>query len=272
MFECKACEYETIKKSNYDRHLKSKTHIDKIEKMNICSKCNRSYSNKSNKKKHEKKCKIVNNQIDTQINIENQQIINNNITINIIDSTKPEDMKSFVMQLNDLKNNKLTDCFQKIAIAQMENEESDLMDFIPKFKRKIENEVERLHLEHDNYCETGQCSHIKNNFKLKEYDLAIYLSEVLMSSTTELVITHLNLNLDGDKKMLFKHLKTLHDDEILLDFLNKSRVMEHFILSKDFKPARKIKEMYPDFYKTIEKKAVKILQKFNSKASIQRYL
>ena len=78
-YNCKICNLETDKLSNYERHLKSKKHLtkigvadrvakgshqvatvatqkNKINKIWSCKYCNKIFKHKSSKYKHEKKC------------------------------------------------------------------------------------------------------------------------------------------------------------------------------------------------------------------------
>lgn len=59
---CKLCDYNTNEKFNFIRHLKSKRHVEKITKAELCNfqnkciYCNNIYSNASNLSKHQKLC------------------------------------------------------------------------------------------------------------------------------------------------------------------------------------------------------------------------
>lgn len=56
MFKCTACKYETDNKFNYDRHIKTKIHLNNINSKLICSNCFKQFSNIQNTNRHYKKC------------------------------------------------------------------------------------------------------------------------------------------------------------------------------------------------------------------------
>ncbi len=88
-FSCKVCEYNTEDKSNYNKHLQSKKHLNNIEKIEknekpsnylfACNNCNSTYKNKSGLKRHLEKCKKP--EITNQNNLNNLSNLNNNINV-----------------------------------------------------------------------------------------------------------------------------------------------------------------------------------------------
>jgi hypothetical protein len=56
-YTCKACEYITDIKSNFNKHIKTKLHLENLNHKNACSKCFKLFGNKWNKNRHEKTCK-----------------------------------------------------------------------------------------------------------------------------------------------------------------------------------------------------------------------
>ena len=86
-YNCKICNLETNKLSNYNRHLKSKKHLAKtgvskelakvsiglaenanhkseINKKWVCKYCDKSFKHKSSKSRHEKECDKSNFEIE----------------------------------------------------------------------------------------------------------------------------------------------------------------------------------------------------------------
>ena len=61
-YNCDACNFVTVNKSNYNNHLTTKKHLlntsqsNDTDAKNICSQCNKSFSNASGLWKHNKKC------------------------------------------------------------------------------------------------------------------------------------------------------------------------------------------------------------------------
>jgi hypothetical protein len=68
-YNCNSCNYDTIRKSQYERHISTTKH-QALVKNNIkdelkCSNCNKTYMDRSGLWKHKKKCKLVEeNQIE----------------------------------------------------------------------------------------------------------------------------------------------------------------------------------------------------------------
>jgi hypothetical protein len=226
------------------------------------------------------------NTIENQYNIETQ----NNININV----SPELLETFVMHIKELKNKKLSDCFQKVLLEQMMSENSDIMDYLEEFDKRILEESERIFQEHKIFCRAYKsekyandeglecfrtkriafedlpedykfdCEHENTRFKVSEKSVCQILSDILMSNAIKLVITHDNQDLEGTFRILFKHVNSLHDDNILLQFINKSSNLDKLNISENFKPIEILKKRYPDFYKTLEDKVRRILNKYNN--------
>lgn len=54
---CKACDYTTDIKSNFNKHTKTNLHLENLNHKNACASCFKSFANKWNKDRHEKLCK-----------------------------------------------------------------------------------------------------------------------------------------------------------------------------------------------------------------------
>lgn len=295
MPQCKLCGFTCKYESNYKSHLNSKKHKEKVESKNLCDGCFKEFSTKSNKYRHEKKCGIMQN-IHTQNNIQTQNNITNN-NINIVLPENPEAIKTFFMLIEDLKNKKTTDCFQKLILDEMDSSNFNLMDYIEKFDNKLKESYDNMISDHNN-CnayeilykidENGEkyrekivynpithpdykfeCKHKEINFKLNEDKVSEILTETLLNIDDQIVVTH-NNDIRGKKDILFKHKDTLHSDEILLEFLSKSNRKELCYLSKNFKPASMIKYKYPEYYDKLEDKAIKIIQAYSIKTKLSK--
>ncbi len=66
---CEKCNYSTIKKSDYNKHLLSSKHKKNSQKIYICKNCEKVYQSKSSYYYHIKKC-CYNNSDDSDIKIE----------------------------------------------------------------------------------------------------------------------------------------------------------------------------------------------------------
>ena len=89
MFNCEVCNYETNIKHNYDRHLKSKRHLNFINfspsivhQLSIsspsiydCQSCNKTFSSQSSLSKHHKTCMFIkNNELNSQLKEKTREV------------------------------------------------------------------------------------------------------------------------------------------------------------------------------------------------------
>jgi hypothetical protein len=119
-FECILCQYNTSRKSSYDKHLFTARHINRTklnnaEKPNVnpeklmCKNCNKVYKVRNSLWYHEQKCKKIENVLLNQIN-QNSSIhdASNNVILLLINENKElindnKDFKNIIMEL--VKNN-----------------------------------------------------------------------------------------------------------------------------------------------------------------------
>jgi hypothetical protein len=86
-YDCSICSYSSNDKSNYNRHLISKKHINMIndiKKDNVCDICNKSFITYSGLYKHKKKCQVIENK--NELANEFRELDNNKqeITIDLV--------------------------------------------------------------------------------------------------------------------------------------------------------------------------------------------
>jgi hypothetical protein len=279
---CSGCFKEFANSSNRSRHEKKCNKIIQILeiKNNIETQNNITNNNTTN-----------NNQNNTT-NIQTQNIIN------ILAPTNPEAMKSFVMTLQKLQELKTTDYFQKVILNQMSLENYDLMDCIGNFDIGIKEAHDEMINNHNKWCssqrfvtktdENGeeyediiiytplahpdynwQCFHAEKDYKLDENMISTILTNTLLdtSNDAQIVITHnkkFRKELLG-ANLLFKHKETLHTDDILLDFLSRSKMKHLFSFSDNFKPAAIIQQKYPEYYYALEEIAINLSKCYNEK-------
>ena len=102
---CDICEYSTNRKSNWERHIETKKHIQMINKadykthnsinnLHICVDCNKTYKYKSGLSRHKKICKETNTQplnsiVSQQTNVtEHKDEITTEIVMNLLKTNK----------------------------------------------------------------------------------------------------------------------------------------------------------------------------------------
>jgi hypothetical protein len=150
---CALCKFSCKYESNFKSHLNSKKHKENIANKNLCDGCFKKFSTKSSKNRHEKTCKIMQTNIETQNNITNNNITNNT-NINYILPENPESMRIFVvgMLIKELIHKQTTDCFQKLSLNDMESNKYNLMDYIEKFDTKLNKAHDDMINEHNTNC------------------------------------------------------------------------------------------------------------------------
>ena len=110
-YSCKKCNYSTNFKQNFNRHFKSKKHLE--NKGFLCNLCNKSYDSRSGLWKHTKMCHmndykmtsndnvVINNITNNYKNINNTNTINANLSINVFLNDKCKN----ALNLNDFVQN-----------------------------------------------------------------------------------------------------------------------------------------------------------------------
>ena len=158
-FECKQCNFKTDKKGNYNRHLKTKKHLD-IHRIEYCNLCDYNTNKNTNlirhiNKYHNKQQKKENNEEPSLINLTNLEInlqkilkeqenikklipknigntiINNKLSINVFLNTQCKDAMSIQDFLNQLqfslddlkytKNNGYVEGISNMFVKELEN-------------------------------------------------------------------------------------------------------------------------------------------------------
>ena len=138
IFCCEKCNYNTRSKKDFNKHLstikhKNRINDNKITKNNnsfICETCNKEYCYLSGLLRHKKKCNFISNKIN--IEIENTFDDNNEININKIDSSnnKLELTNDLIMKiLNDNQE------MRNIIVKQQEQ----ISELIPKIGNNNNN-------------------------------------------------------------------------------------------------------------------------------------
>lgn len=296
MIVCEACKFECGYKSEFDRHINSKKHKEKVARGNLCIFCFKKLSTSFNKKRHESKCKsrtvsIEVNSGSSCTNIANSSLNNSmnstNVNINMPESTvNAKDLESYMMEIKELIKNQLTDCFQKLVLSQMMAEESDIMDYLEEIDEEILKEWNKFREQHNSLCKltrfvdvldehgnpvinkygfadteteviglSTQCFHHEAGFKLGIDHLNTILSKVLLNNKENLVVTHQTISLTGTIKLLFKHLKSLHNSGCVKTLLEKSKHVDKFCIKES--DVDLSQEKYKELYSNLENLARK---------------
>ena len=135
IFECVKCNYKTDKRGNYNRHLKTKKHLD-IHRSDefACHLCNYKTDKKNNLIRHDKKyhCKIVKKEKEIKRNNQQNMIDLTNLEINLQKILKEqENIKKLIPKNtgNTIINNKLsinvylnTECKEAMSIQDFLNQ------------------------------------------------------------------------------------------------------------------------------------------------------
>lgn len=288
MFECKVCDVKFKCQYDLNRHFNTKKHKDRDNKNNYCRSCYKSLSSKFNRDRHERSC----NTYQTINNINNTF---NGLSIIVNCNSNPE---SFVISIEDLIKKNLTTSLQKVILEDMLETEDGIMDLIGKFDELLEEAREQEIYDHNHFCDVTKhvvkvdefgneeiveeewtpfthpdynwkCRHTRNNFKISSYKLSELLVRTFLDKNANPVVTHLN-SLGKEHKLLYKHLKTLHSDQILLDFLSKSSKKDYFEVKDDYRPSTEIKKKYPHYYENLEDKALLMKENYNNVARRNR--
>jgi hypothetical protein len=217
------------------------------------------------------------NAVQNTGNVMNASNVMNSGIMNMLNDTSTNinisNINSYEMTIDELKKKNITDCFKKVILSFMQDQKADIMDFVDDFDSLVDREVKENIKQHERGCSkviletkiaddgseyteeveytpvTGthlqwSCDHVTSNFALSEEAVSSCVAEVLLTKTIYLV-THMDINLNGDKSFLFKHLDALHNDNILLEFIHRSKRQDRLNMSKDFKPVYYLKKRYP---------------------------
>ena len=139
-YECTLCEYNTIRKSQYERHLGTSKHQSIIDIVFVqdplqCNNCNKKYKDRSGLWKHKKKCKIDENVVIDKANNTMDDVINDNA-----------ELKKLMLDI--LKNN-----------------------------NELQKQNQDFQLQMLEICKTSNNVNINNNSHNKTFNLQVFLNE-----------------------------------------------------------------------------------------------
>ena len=174
VFVCKVCDYNTSKKSDFDKHLSTRKHDDmvtmetvetkksqKVAQHNMCNKCKKVYNTRSGLWKHMKICDYITNvsvlssegyekeessvKIDNLYNIPNKddlllKLIKDNDEMMKIIKGQQEQINSIIPKIGNTTNNNTTNNFNlNVFLNEQCKDALNISDFIDSLKITLED-------------------------------------------------------------------------------------------------------------------------------------
>ena len=174
VFVCKVCDYNTCKKSDFDKHLSTRKHDDmvtmetvetkksqKVAQHNICNKCKKVYNTRSGLWKHMKTCDYITNvsvlssegyekdespvKIDNLYSIPNKdelllKLIKDNDEMMKIIKGQQEQINSIIPKIGNTTNNNTTNNFNlNVFLNEQCKDALNISDFIDSLKITLED-------------------------------------------------------------------------------------------------------------------------------------
>ena len=174
VFVCKVCDYNTSKKSDFDKHLSTRKHGDmvtvetvetkksqKVAQHNMCNKCKKVYNTRSGLWKHMKICDYITNmsvlssegyekeessvKIDNSYNIPNKddlllKLIKDNDEMMKIIKGQQEQINSIIPKIGNTTNNNTTNNFNlNVFLNEHCKDALNISDFIDSLKITLED-------------------------------------------------------------------------------------------------------------------------------------
>jgi hypothetical protein len=254
IYKCDFCEYETIKKCDFHKHLNTLKHNINTEytnKLLICKNCNKIYKHRSSLWRHQKTC--LANQIYIEELEENEEItiveensyIDNDLIMRLIDENK--ELKNLLLeqakQTNEIKNimeemkenNKLIGDNPLTTVNYNTNKTFNLNIFLNetcKNAMNLKDFMDSIHLELSDLINVGEVGYIKG------------ISDIITTNLNALSITDRPIHCsDGKREVLYiKDKDKWEKDENKIKLKNLIRN----IALKNQCLILKFKEKYPD--------------------------
>ena len=256
IYKCGCCEYETIKKCDFDKHLSTLKHNINTEftaKLLICKKCNKTYRHRSSLWRHQKTCLAEMIMINNQKEIEDEEIIineensyiDNDLIMRLIDENK--ELKNLLLeqakQTNEIKNimaemkenNKLISDNSLTTVNYNTNKTFNLNIFLNetcKNAMNLKDFMDSIHLELSDLINVGEVGYIRG------------ISDIITTNLNALSITDRPIHCsDGKREVLYiKDENKWEKDENKIKLKNLIRN----VALKNQSLILKFKEKYPD--------------------------
>ena len=193
MYNCNICNYDTDKKSNYNKHLITQKHLNNDKNIKYCSLCDIIYSNNANYKRHYNRIhnlnNLKNNVIYKKNNINNKDNTNNK-DINTIKNIINDSHKILIQnQLLQKQTNKEVKEVKKVVIKAL-NKASSLIKYlmenhpsIPPLKKINYKEcINLLRIEFDcNHKPTDEENYTLEKIFIKDFIKGIFIKNISKS-------------------------------------------------------------------------------------------
>ena len=238
IYKCELCEYETINKYDFDKHLSTLKHDVNSKKILMCKKCNRTYKHRSSLWRHQKTC------LETdEITITDESpCIDDDLIMQLIDENK--ELKNLLLeqarQTNEIKhiitemkeNNKMI-C--DTTVNYNTNKTFNLNIFLNetcKNAMNLKDFMDSIHLELSDLINVGEVGYIKG------------ISDIITTNLNALSITDRPIHCsDGKREVLYiKDEDRWEKDEDKIKLKNLIRN----VALKNQSLILKFKEKYPD--------------------------
>ena len=109
-FTCEKCEFNTLYKKDYERHMNSKKHMKNSIKVHVCSQCNKEYLNYSGLWKHEKQCMLTETTNKTEkVHVIEHELLTPELFVKLLKENT--ELKNVLIEQNrELQNKLLQQC------------------------------------------------------------------------------------------------------------------------------------------------------------------
>jgi hypothetical protein len=256
IYKCGCCEYETIKKYDFDKHLTTLKHNINTEfttKLLVCKNCNKTYKHRSSLWRHKKTCLSQFITIENEKNIEDEEIIindensyiDNDLIMRLIDENK--ELKNLLLeqakQTNEIRNimtemkenNKLMSDNSLTTVNYNTSKTFNLNIFLNetcKNAMNLKDFMDSIHLELSDLINVGEVGYIRG------------ISDIITTNLNALSITDRPIHCsDGKREVLYiKDENKWEKDENKIKLKNLIRI----VALKNQSLILKFKEKYPD--------------------------
>ncbi len=217
MYDCKLCNYNAKTKTNLNKHLKTKSHINKENTNIYCFICNKQYINSNNYKKHKKYMHSDDNNKNSNTPV-NNKIISSETQI-IIDHVKEEINKSNEQVKKQVKEeiNKSNEQVKEEIKEEINNSKKEVVTVVNKAINKASSLIKYLMENHrsvpplkkikKNDCIPilrldYNCPEIKDDYTLQKLFIKDYSKNMFVSNIAKSILKMINYK-ETDKQPIY---------------------------------------------------------------------